>query len=151
MSDAWVAQLQQMIAMELKADGQEVRQRDLRLFKVSLFFPCKRSTNQQQTDISLNPEENLQSRALQWLHEQPTNTQLNETKLLDLVFPNGPHPRKNSQLDIIVADLEGMLYSILRFYPPDCPSVLEMIEGLGDPYDMCNRKLKKGAHCAGML
>ena len=91
----------------------------------------------------MSPDATLQSRALQWLHEQLIDNQIKETQLLSSVFPNGPH---GSDLDIIVADTEGMIYSIFQLYLTDFVSVLEMTEGLGDPYDVYNRKLKKGAH-----
>jgi len=76
----------------------------------------------------VKPKENLQSRALQWLHEQPADSQLDEMTKLSLVFPDGPHRSDDDlKLDIIVADTE----------------VLEMTEGLGDPLDAYNRKIKK--------
>ena len=69
------------------------------------------------------------------------------TKKLTSIFPNGPRP-SDDQLDIIVADTEGMLYSVLQSYLTDFVSVLELVEGLGDPDDVYKRKVKKGAHCA---
>ena len=63
------------------------------------------------------------------------------------IFPNGPGV-SDDQLDIIVADTEGMLYSVLQPRLTDFVSVLELVEGLGDPDDVYKRKVKKGAYCA---
>jgi hypothetical protein len=62
-----------------------------------------------------------------------------------IAFPSGP---RLHQLDIIVADPEGMSYSALLPYLTDFVSVVELVEGLGDPDDAYKRKVKKGAHCA---
>ena len=121
----------------------EVNADDLHLFKVASMKSGKQPTDPQQTDVPLSPRKTLQSRALQWLHQQPLDNQIEESETLLSVFPNGPH---GSDLDIIIADTEGMIYSIFQLYLTDFVSVLEMTEGLGDPYDVYNRKLKKGAH-----
>lgn len=63
------------------------------------------------------------------------------------IFPKAPRV-SDDQLDIVVADTEGMLYSVLQSYLTDFVSVLELVEGLGDPDDVYKRKVKKGAHCA---
>jgi hypothetical protein len=65
---------------------------------------------------------------------------------LTSIFLNGPCV-SDDQLDIIVADTEGMLYTIPQPYLTDFVSVLELVKGLGDPYDVYKRKVKKGAHC----
>lgn len=90
----------------------------------------------------MDPAEDLKSRALQWLHQQ--DGQLLLTKKLASIFPSGPR-LSDERLDIIVADTEGMLYSVLQSYLTDFVSVLELIEGLGDPDDVYRRKVKKGA------
>jgi hypothetical protein len=93
----------------------------------------------------LDPTEDLHLRALQWLHQH--NVHLPVTKKLASLFPDGPRP-SDDQLDIIVADAEGMFYSVLHSYITDFVPVLELVEGLGDPDDVYKRKVKKGAHCA---
>jgi hypothetical protein len=93
----------------------------------------------------LDPTEDLQPRALRWLHQQDGH--LPVTKKLTSLFPNGPG-LSDDQLDIIVADVGGMFYSVLQSYITDFVSVLELVEGLGDPDDVYKRKVKKGAHCA---
>ncbi|KDR76199.1 hypothetical protein GALMADRAFT_210854 [Galerina marginata CBS 339.88] len=111
-SDAWVMQLVDAIETELNGLGQVVSRKDLRLFK---------------TDVSLEPEETLQSRALQWLHEQPADSQIKVMTKIGLAFPNGPHQSDDDlRLDIIVADAE----------------VLDMVDGLGDPYYAYRKKVK---------
>ena len=58
-------------------------------------------------DVGYTPtadRESLHSHVLQWLHEQPEDTQLHQMSELDSTFPDGPH-----QLDIIIANAEGML------------------------------------------
>jgi len=92
----------------------------------------------------MEPTKGLQSRALQWLHEQLENAYVQETNVLPSVFPDGPC-LTHDKLDIIVADAEGMLYSVFQSYLTDFLSVLELIDGLGDPYDVYKRKVKKGA------
>ena len=67
------------------------------------------------------------------------------------VFPDGPHPARHSKLDILVADPEGMFYSILQSYLTDFLPVQELLEGLGDPYDAYKRKVKKGEYCWHLL
>ena len=144
----WVSTLLDTIEAKLHPRGRkEVNADDLRLFKVTSMKSGKQPTDPQQTDVPLSPRKTLQSRALQWLHQQPLDNQIEESETLLSVFPNGPH---GSDLDIIIADTEGMIYSIFQLYLTDFVSVLEMTEGLGDPYDACNRKLKKGAHAAGI-
>ena len=91
--------------------------------------------------------EDLKLRALHWLHEQPGNAYLQETNVLASVFPDGPC-LTHDKLDIIVADAEGMLYSVFQSYLTDFWSVLELVDGLGDPDDVYKRKVKKGADCA---
>ena len=54
------------------------------------------------------PREHLKLHALQWLHQQPENGHLPDTMQLASIFPNGPRVPAD-QLDIIVADTEGML------------------------------------------
>ncbi|CAA7270480.1 unnamed protein product [Cyclocybe aegerita] len=78
------------------------------------------------TDVLLNPKESRQPRALLWLHQQPDKQSPREDTL-STVFPSGPHPPSDRMLDIIIADTE----------------VLELRDGLGDPYDRNNRKIKK--------
>ena len=85
-------------------------------------------------DVFLVPDETLQSRAFQWIHEQPANRELKRTELLSLAFPEGPHPTNNRQLDIMVID-EGMFNSFLQLYLTYAGLALEMVDGLGDPYD----------------
>ena len=94
----------------------------------------------------MEPVEDLQSRVLQWLHTQPENDYLQEMSLLASAFPDGPCLTQD-QLDIIVADAEGMLYSVFPSYITDFLSVLELVDGLGDPDFVYKRKVKKGAHC----
>jgi len=97
----------------------------------------------------LDPKENLQLRALQWIHQQPADGHLNAMMQLTDIFPTGPSlPRK--QLDIIIADTQGMSYPVLYPYLTDFVSVLELVEGLGNPDNVYKRKVKKGAHCADM-
>jgi hypothetical protein len=79
------------------------------------------------------------------LHEQPENAYLQEIDVLASVFPDGPCLTHN-KLDIIVADVEGMLYSVFQSYLTNFLSVLELIDGLGNPDDVYKRKGKKGAH-----
>ena len=95
----------------------------------------------------MNPTEDLKLRALQWLHQQSAGGHISVTNKLASVFPNSPR-LSDDQLDIIVADTEGMLYSVLQLRLTDFVSVLELIEGLGDPDDVYKRKVKKGAYCA---
>ena len=52
-----------------------------------------------------------------------------------------------NHLDIIVADADGMLYSVFPSHLTDFLSVLELIDGLGDPDDIYKGKVKKGVHC----
>src|SRR5882724_2815368 len=99
--DAWVAELLKAIQLELQSLGREVSRKDLRLFKVNLFFLLQSPTNPQQADVLLDPTEDLQSRALQWLHQEVGP--LPVTKKLASLFPNGPR-LSDDKLDIIVAD-----------------------------------------------
>ena len=55
---------------------------------------------------------------------------------LSLIFSDGPHPLRGSKLDILVANAEDMFQLILHFYLNNFLSVLELLEGLGDPYDI---------------
>ena len=98
----------------------------------------------------MSPREDLKSRTLQWLHGQPENAYLQETNDLASIFPDGPC-LTHDKLDIIVADPEGMLYSVFQSCLTDLLSVLGLIDGLGDPDDVYKRKVKKGAHCADIL
>ena len=140
----WGSTLLERTQAKLHSWGRkEVEVADLRLFKVASTKSGKQPTDPQQTDVRLSPRKTLQSRALQWLHQQSVDNQIDKLETLSSVFPNGPH---GSDLDIIIADTEGMIYSIFQSYLTDFLSVLEMTEGLGDPYDVYNRKLKKGAH-----
>ena len=87
-------------------------------------------------------------RSLAWLHQQPPQNSLLEVKRISSVFPDGPHP-SDDNLDIIIANMEGMLYSILQSYLTDFMSVLELVDNLGDlDYYVYKRKVRKGAHCA---
>ena len=111
-SDAWVQELLQAIQVDIQSSHQEVKLADLRLFKVKLIFLFlyrKQSTNPQKTDVLLDPSEDLQSRALQWLHRQPADSHLNPMTKLKRIFPTGPC-QSGDCLDIIIADMEGMLY-----------------------------------------
>ena len=94
----------------------------------------------------MDPEEDLPSRALLWLHNQPANSHLPETKKLASLFPNGPR-LSDDQLDIIICDSEGMVYSVFQAFIADLVLVLELVEGLNDPDHVYKRKVKKGAHC----
>jgi len=142
--NVWGSRLLDTIEAKLHSRGRkEVKVADLHLFKVTSMKSGKQPTDPQQTDVPLSPDATLQSRALQWLHQQSVDNQIKEMQLLSSVFPNGPH---GSDLDIIIADTEGMIYSIFKLYLTDFVSVLEMTEGLGDPYDVDYRKIKKGAH-----
>jgi hypothetical protein len=112
-SNAWVVELSKEITVELHSRGRkDVKIDDLRFFRVSLSFAGAKPTNIQQTDLPLEPEETLQPRALQWLHQQPVDGQLKETKNLSFIFPKGPD-LSYDRLDIIVADAEGMLDFVL--------------------------------------
>ena len=93
----------------------------------------------------MQPREDLKSRALQWLHQQPADGHLQAMESLTSIFPNGPCPTHN-KLDIIVADAEGMFYSVLQSDLTDFFLVLESSEGLGDPDHVYKRRVKKGAH-----
>ena len=140
----WGSDLLETIEAKLHSWGRkEVKVADLHLFKVTSMKSGKQPTDPQQTDVPLAPRDTLKSRALQWLHRQPVDNQIEESETLSSVFPNGPH---GSDLDIIIADTEGMIYSIFKLYLTNFVSVLEMTEGLGDPYDVDYRKIKKGAH-----
>ena len=94
----------------------------------------------------MQPEEDLKSRALQWLHQQPADGHLRAMGSLTSIFPNGPCPT-HDKLDIIVANAEGMFYSVLQSDLTDFFSVLESSEGLGDLDHVYKRRVKKGAHC----
>ncbi|KAF8962089.1 hypothetical protein BDZ97DRAFT_1156495 [Flammula alnicola] len=112
-SDAWVTDLSRAILVKLRSRGREVRSRnDLRLFK---------------TDVPLDPREDLQSRALQWLHQQPANGHLEVIELLASFFPNGPRLSDDRRLDIIIANAE----------------VFELVKDLDDPEGPYRRKVKK--------
>ena len=91
----------------------------------------------------MQPKETLQLRALQWLYEQPANYQLGDSENLSSVFPNGPD-LSYRKLDFMVADAEGVVHFVLQLYFTEFASVLELIEGLGDPDDVYKRKVKKG-------
>lgn len=99
------------IQSELKSElGRVVSRSDLRIFKVICSNPGKQLPNQQKSNIVLNPAEDLQLRALQWLHQQPVNDCITTTSRDEVksLFPNGPS-LSNDALDIIVADPESML------------------------------------------
>jgi hypothetical protein len=115
--------------------------------RYSCSFSGKQLTNPQQADVPLSPREDLKLRALQWLHERPENAYLQETNNLASVFPDGPC-LTHDKSDIIVADPEGMFYSVFQSCLTDILSVLELIDGLGDPDDVYKRKIKKGTYCA---
>ncbi|KAF8623060.1 hypothetical protein AX15_006528 [Amanita polypyramis BW_CC] len=110
-SDAWIEELLQAIQVKFQSRRREVDLDDLRVFKA---------------DVLLDPGEGLQSRALQWLHQQPADGHLSLMKSLKSIFPTGPC-LSHERLDIIVADTE----------------VLELVEGLGDPDDVYKRGVKK--------
>ena len=97
-------------------------------------------------DVTLQPREDLQLRALQWLHQQPADGHLQAMENLASIFPNGPCLTHN-KLDIIVANVECMFYSVFQSYFTDFFPVLELSEGLGDPDHIYKRKVKEGAHC----
>ncbi|PPQ82774.1 hypothetical protein CVT25_009269 [Psilocybe cyanescens] len=107
-------------------------------------FSSNHPTNLQQADVPLEPKETRQPRSLRWLHNQPADSQLDEAKTLSDVFPNGPHGK--DRLDIIVADAEGMAYPIFQFCLADFMSVLEIIKGLDDPYNVYNSHIRKALH-----
>jgi hypothetical protein len=65
----------------------------------------------------LRPKETLQSRALQWLHEQHADDRLGDSENLSSVFPNGPD-LSYEKLEFMVADSEGMLKFVFQFYLP---------------------------------
>ena len=77
----------------------------------------------QQTDIPLRPSEDRQRRVLEWLHVQPEGTQLDESTTLDAIFPEGPHPKKDTKLDFVIADNESTFDLIFQFYLVDLVSV----------------------------
>ncbi|KAF8329867.1 hypothetical protein F5887DRAFT_1003612 [Amanita rubescens] len=110
-SDAWLDRLLEAIHVKLQSHHREVDLDDLRLFKA---------------DVLLDPRESLQSRVLQWLHEQPADGYLTVSWKLSSIFPTGL-PLSDDRLDIIIADTE----------------VLELVEGLGDPDDAYKRMVKK--------
>ena len=56
------------------------------------------------------------------------------------IFPNGPCLTHN-KLDIIVANVECMFYSVFQSYFTDFFPVLELSEGLGDPDHVYKRKV----------
>ncbi|KAF8727267.1 hypothetical protein AX14_007435 [Amanita brunnescens Koide BX004] len=109
--DAWVDEVLHAIQRRFQLQRREVDLDDLRLFK---------------THLLLDPKENLQLRALQWLHQQPADGHLSVMMQLTDIFPTGP-PLPRKQLDIIIADTK----------------VLELVEGLGDPDDVYKRKVKR--------
>jgi len=67
---------------------------------------------------------------------------LKEPTVLSSLFPNGP---SSGVIHIMVADSEGMFYSAFPLYIADFMSVLERVEGLGDPLYFKHKKLRKGA------
>ena len=73
-------------------------------------------------DIPLRPSEDRQRHVL-WLHVQPEGTQLNESTTLDAIFPEGPHPKKDTKLDFVIADYESTFDLIFQFYLVDLVSV----------------------------
>ena len=83
----------------------------------------------------------LPSRALQWLHQQNMDDYLKDFEDLSSLFPDGP---SSSLFHIVVADLEGMLYSVSPLYITNSVSVLERVEGLGNPLYFHHKKLRKG-------
>jgi hypothetical protein len=97
---------------------------------------CVQLTNPEQTDIPLQPDVSLPSRVLHWLtcNEQPVDSQLKHTKPLSSIFPDGPYPAGSLQPMRRVCST-----SCLQLYLADAGSpgsVLEIIDGLGGPYDM---------------
>ena len=95
----------------------------------------------------MSPANTRRDRALQWLHEQPADSHLKSEDNLKSIFPNGPH-RSYDRLDIIVADAEGMLYSVFQCHLTDLLSVLELTEGLGDADYQYKRGIKKSVYWA---
>src|SRR5260221_10510124 len=74
----------------------------------------KQPANPQQTDLPFQPKADLQQRALQWLHEQPPDSHLDDIATIESSFPSGPSLSKD-KIHIIVATSEGMSYTLL--YP----------------------------------
>ncbi len=142
--DDWFAELVKAIQQELQMCGRVVARNDLRLYKVTLFSSGKRRANPQQADIPLQPDSDLQQRALQWLHQQPPGSDLPVTATIESSFPSGPIPK--NRIHIIVATPERMLYTVLYPILLILMSVLQSLEDLGDPHDVYQRKLKKGLH-----
>ena len=93
----------------------------------------------------MQPDSDLQQRALQWLHQQPPGGDLRGTATIESSFPLGPSLSKD-KIHIIVATPERMWYTVLHPILLLLMSVLESIEDLGDPHDVYQRKLKKGVH-----
>ena len=74
---------------------------------------------------------------------RPEGTQLDESTTLDCIFPEGPHSKKDTKLDFIIADDESTFDLIVHFYLVDLVSVLEMLD---DPVDSFNSSARKGPH-----
>ncbi|KAF8335524.1 hypothetical protein F5887DRAFT_989005 [Amanita rubescens] len=111
-SDAWLDRLLEAIHVKLQSHHREVDLDDLRLFKA---------------DVLLDPRESLQSRVLQWLHEQPADGYLTVSWKLSSIFPTGLPLVSDDRLDIIIANMEG----------------ISGVKGLGDPDDAYKRMVKK--------
>ena len=109
-SDELLMELKQRIETKLTSRGRDVSCEDLRLFKVNRSFTVTQPTKPHQTDISLNPETDRQSRALQWLHTQPADSHLLDARLESL-FPNGTR-LSGDLIDIIISNEEGMFCSV---------------------------------------
>ena len=112
---SWVDELLEAIQVKLHSRGwTDITVDHLRLYKVTMFFfSSTHPIHPQQTDIPLEPKGNRKERVLQWLHVQPEDAQLDESKKLASVFSLGPG-LSDDQLDIIVADGEGVFYSVFN-------------------------------------
>ena len=66
----------QNIIVEIKTKCSQLK------WHASWFVQFETCNMQLQTDIPLEPDDTLQSRALQWLHEQPADRQMKQTTLI---------------------------------------------------------------------
>jgi len=77
-------------------------------------------SNQQQTDVALDPGEDLKWCARWWIQQQLPDSHFGVAENLKVIFPNGPHSTYSlSKIDIIIADTGSMFrnapYSYLYF------------------------------------
>jgi len=70
-----------------------------------------------QADVPIEPEEDLCSRVLQWLHRGKGVRLLKATNQLSSVFPAGSSA--SDVIHIIISDPEGMLFYIFSLYISD--------------------------------